>query len=93
IELKEDEKSAPAALGFIEHLNSLILGLINDERVNEVPMFYIPRNVTNLKRRVAVCSDALARSMLRNMDNDRVFNWNSSESGFNAYFTPSSLPQ
>ncbi|WP_235892205.1 AAA family ATPase, partial [Acinetobacter baumannii] len=25
IELKEDEKSAPAALGFIEHLNSLIL--------------------------------------------------------------------
>lgn len=93
IELKEDEKSAPAALGFIEHLNSLIFGLINDERVNEVPMFYIPRNVTNLKRRVAVCSDALARSMLRNMDNDRVFNWNSSESGFNAYFTPSSLPQ
>ncbi|WP_354734565.1 AAA family ATPase [Acinetobacter nosocomialis] len=93
IELKEDAKSAVASVGFIEHLNSLIFGLINDERLSPVPMFYIPRNVLDLRRRVAVCSDALARSMVRNIENGRHYTWNRVEEFKDAFFSPSTIPQ
>lgn len=90
IELVRSDKSAPCAIGYIEHLNSLIFGLINGEWTNDVPAFYIPRHVVDLKKRIAVAKDALAKSMARNHVRKRSFESASGPSGF---YSASKIPQ
>lgn len=64
--------SAKCSAGFIEHLNTLCFGLLNFERWADVPMYYIPRNVTNLDDRVNAVKSSLARSMIRNSEQNRT---------------------
>lgn len=46
---------------YIEHLNSLMLGLSADPR-NSVPRFYVPRTVLTIEERLRSLEDAVARS-------------------------------
>ncbi len=66
IQLVESETSAKCSKGFIEHLNSLCFGLINDERLINVPMYYMPRATLLLDERVNVVKNAVARATARN---------------------------
>ena len=91
IPLVKDEKSASCSVGFIEHLNAIIFGLISNDGL-DVPSFYIPRHITDLNLRVSVCKNALARSMIRNEEKERVFTWNKSNMS-ECYFSPSTIPQ
>jgi len=61
------EGKAASNLGYIEHLNSLILGLSVDERVN-MPHFYLPRNMTALDDRVQAVEFSVGRSKRRALD-------------------------
>lgn len=74
ISLVDDkDTSAKSVEGFIEHLNTLCFGLINDEKFADVPMYYTPRAMTSLDDRVKICKNAVARSMVRNATNGRKF--------------------
>lgn len=59
----EDGKAAVNA-GYIEHLNSLILGLTVDERLT-CGHFYVPRPVLELDRRIAALENCVDRSKER----------------------------
>lgn len=48
-------------LAYIEHLNSLMMGLQSDQRV-KVPHYYIPRSIVDLDDRVAALENAFGRS-------------------------------
>lgn len=63
IPLVECETSARANPAYIEHLNSLAMGFISDERL-KVPHYYVPRHITELERRVAVSKRAVQRAMV-----------------------------
>lgn len=65
--------SAKSAEGFIEHLSTLCFGLINDERFKDVPMYLCPRASTSIEDRIKVCKNAISRSMMRNLTNQRTF--------------------
>lgn len=69
----DKDTSAKSVEGFIEHLNTLCFGLINDEKFADVPMYYTPRAMTSLDDRVKICKNAVARSMVRNTTNGRKF--------------------
>ena len=58
-------KAAPSA-GYMEHLNSLILGLLLDERLTAKP-FFIPRHKTNLEARIESAQQAWDRTLERAM--------------------------
>lgn len=90
VPLIKDEKSGPCSEGFIEHLNAVIFGLINSDNMEDVPAFYVPRHIVDLEKRVAICKNALSRSMVRNESRKRVFNWNKSNA---AFFSPSTAMQ
>lgn len=59
IEIVEDDGKAPGNPAYLEHLNSLAMGLIVDERV-KAAHFYIPRRMTDLDERLD-CIDAALR--------------------------------
>lgn len=54
------EGKAAMSEGYIEHLNSLIMGLSVDERV-KTPHFYVPRHMTDMKERIAALDYAVKR--------------------------------
>lgn len=62
IPLVESDKSAPANAAYIEHLNSLALGFISDERL-AVPHYYMPRHIQALDTRIAVAKRAVQRAL------------------------------
>lgn len=62
VPLVECETSAKANPAYIEHLNSLALGFISDERV-KVPHYFIPRHIVDLGQRVRVSRKAVQRSL------------------------------
>lgn len=70
--VKENDTSAACSSGFIEKLNAICFGLINHGDLMDVPMFYIPRKVTNLEDRVKVLKSAVSRAMLRNVESGRM---------------------
>lgn len=64
IALVQEEGKAALNRGYIEHLNSLILGLSVDERLR-VSHFYLPRHMTNLEARIGAVEFALGRVIKR----------------------------
>jgi AAA+ ATPase superfamily predicted ATPase len=64
IKLVEAEGKAALNEAYIEHLNTLSLGLSVDERV-DVPHFYIPRYMTDIDDRVEAVAFALERTIQR----------------------------
>ena len=64
IELVAAEGKASPNMAYIEHLNSLIIGLSVDERV-KVAHFYVPRRVTDMEERVSAVEYAVARTCKR----------------------------
>lgn len=64
IPLVDCETSAPANPAYIEHLNTLALGLISDERLT-VPHYYVPRRILSIDSRVQVARRAVQRAMLK----------------------------
>ena len=64
IELVHEEGKAAMNVGYIEHLNSLILGLTVDERLT-CQHFYIPRPVVDLERRLGALENCVDRSKER----------------------------
>lgn len=60
IRLVAEKGKAALNEAYIEHLNSLILGLSVDERIR-VPHFYVPRYMTDLKSRIRALEFAVAR--------------------------------
>lgn len=85
--VEENTTSAKCSEGFIEHLSSVCFGVINDERFSNVPMFFIPRSVTDLELRVKTCKDALTRAYVRSekriaAENERMKASGNIESGF-----------
>jgi len=60
INLVVEEGKAALNNAYIEHLNSLILGLSVDERM-KVPHFYLPRYMTNLPERLNAVEFAVGR--------------------------------
>lgn len=63
IPLVECETSARANPAYIEHLNSLALGFVSDERLT-IPHYYIPRHIVDLDRRVQVSKRAVQRALI-----------------------------
>jgi nicotinamide riboside kinase len=61
-----EEGKAIANAAYIEHLNSIILGLTVDERVKPIH-FYIPRKMTGLKERIEAVEYAVKRGEVRTM--------------------------
>ena len=64
IQLVQEDGKAAMNEAYIEHLNSLILGLTVDERLKSYH-FYIPRNVTEISERITAVRTALDRTKLR----------------------------
>jgi hypothetical protein len=64
IALVAEEGKAAMNQAYIEHLNSIILGLSVDERL-KVPHYYVPRYLINLDDRVAALDAAGARVIKR----------------------------
>lgn len=64
IRLVREEGKAAMNEAYIEHLNSLILGLTVDERLKSYH-FYIPRNVTELDERVMAIKTSVERIKIR----------------------------
>ncbi|MFT4064350.1 AAA family ATPase [Paraburkholderia sp.] len=64
IALREEEGKAATNAAYIEHLNSIILGLTVDERV-DTAHFYIPRHMRDLKDRVEAVEYAVRRGVAR----------------------------
>lgn len=64
ITLVHEEGKAAVNAGYIEHLNSLILGLTVDERLT-ASHFYIPRPVLDLETRVTALENCMDRSRER----------------------------
>lgn len=64
IKLVHEEGKAAVNAGYIEHLNSLILGLTVDERLT-CQHFYIPRPVVDLERRLGALENCVDRSKER----------------------------
>jgi hypothetical protein len=62
----EDGKAA-LNNAYIEHLNSIILGLSVDERI-EVPHFYLPRHMVDMKERISAVDFVVGRVTKRSMD-------------------------
>lgn len=61
IPLIDEPGKAPINEGYIEHLNSLILGLTVDERLKPAH-FYMPRSVTDIDERVGALESAVLRA-------------------------------
>ncbi len=55
-----EEGKASLSNGYIEHLNSLVRGLVCDERI-KVPQFYLPRHVTGMEERVTALDQLVTR--------------------------------
>jgi hypothetical protein len=66
IALKDAEGKAAANAAYIEHLNSIILGLTVDERVKPLH-FYIPRHMRDLAERIEAVEYAARRGLARAM--------------------------
>lgn len=66
IRLVHEEGKAVLNSAYIEHLNSLMLGLCSDERL-KIPHFYIPRHRTDLAKRVGSVVAARRRSISQAM--------------------------
>jgi hypothetical protein len=64
IKLVHEEGKAAVNAGYIEHLNSLILGLTVDERLT-CGHFYIPRPVLDMERRLQALEGCVDRSKER----------------------------
>lgn len=64
IEVVSAEGKASLSNGYIEHLNTLILGLTVDERI-KAAHFYLPRMMLDLEDRVAAVEYALNRTRKR----------------------------
>lgn len=64
IEIVEEAGKAPGGVAYIEHLNSLMLGLVVDERV-ESAHFFIPRRMVTMEDRLQ-CVDAAITRVIRN---------------------------
>lgn len=58
IEIVEAELKAPANFGYMEHINSLVIGLTTDRRLNAMH-FALARDTTNLEARVAAVGNVL----------------------------------
>lgn len=63
IEVVEEEGKAPGSPAYIEHLNSLAMGLMVDERIRAAH-FYIPRSRTGIEDRLD-CIDTAIRVTTR----------------------------
>lgn len=61
IPLKEEEGKAVVNQAYIEHLNSLMLGLTVDERI-KCSHFYIMRNLTDMDDRILALESAVRQS-------------------------------
>jgi hypothetical protein len=61
IPLVHEEGKAAMNIAYIEHLNTLILGLSVDERVNTMH-FYIPRHLTDMEDRITALEYAVGRT-------------------------------
>lgn len=61
IPLKVEEGKAVVNAAYIEHLNSLMLGLSVDQRV-KIAHFYIPRQVLGMDERLAALENAIGRA-------------------------------
>lgn len=66
IPLVEEEGSGQANAAYIEHLNTLILGLTADERVKPIH-FYIPRRTLAVNDRIEAIEFAVGRAQARTM--------------------------
>lgn len=64
IPLVEAEGKAPASMPYIEHLNYLIMGIVNSEAV-ESANFYIPRNAISIEERIACIENSIIRAEQR----------------------------
>ena len=64
IPLVHENGKAALNVAYIEHLNSIILGLSIDERVN-VSHFYIPRYMTDINERVAAVEYVVGKIKVR----------------------------
>lgn len=62
--LVHEEGKAAINGAYIEHLNSLVIGLANDER-NKVPRFFVPRRYTSMEDRVAALGFSVQRTVKR----------------------------
>ncbi len=74
IPLVHEERKAAMNEGYIEHLNSLILGLTVDERL-DTAHYYIPRQLTDMSDRVEAVNNAVhssIRRVMRNRDAEEV---------------------
>lgn len=60
IPLAEAEGKAALNQAYIEHINSLVIGLGNDERV-QCKVLTIPRSLTDLNERVRLVSDVVSQ--------------------------------
>lgn len=60
IQVVEEEGKAALNDAYIEHLNSIILGLSVDERI-KAAHFYIPRRMTDMEERIAALDFAVTR--------------------------------
>lgn len=65
IELVEDRTKAPCKAAYIEHINSLIIGLVTDER-NQTTKHFIRRDKLDLKVRMTAVFDVVHRVCTRN---------------------------
>lgn len=73
IQLVQAEGKGAMNSAFIEHLNSLVLGLSVDERV-KTAHFYLPRHMVDLEERVSAVDFAFGRARKRAEDEYRVDN-------------------
>lgn len=64
IPIVAEEGKAALNNGYIEHLNSLALGLSVDERV-KCPHFYLPRHLVDMDERIAALEFAVGRAKKR----------------------------
>lgn len=64
IQLVDEPGKAPINEGYIEHLNSLILGLTVDERLRPAH-FYMPRSLKDIDERMVALEAAISRSKSR----------------------------
>jgi hypothetical protein len=66
IALKEEAGKAPAVQSYIEHIHSLIIGMVADERFHG-SHYFIPRRYLDIERRLESCTYAMRRSMERHL--------------------------
>lgn len=64
IPVVEEEGKAPANLAYMEHITSLVMGLVVSEPINATH-FYIPRAMTNLGERLNCLRKAASRTLER----------------------------